>query len=203
MAGDYLPDDLKVLWKEQSVNPLRISPQQLRKEAEKLRTGVRRRSIVGGGAVTIVILAWTLFFFVFQNWLQRLGSILTVAGNLYMLVQLRLRPARAMPGVGETDCIRFYRAELERQRDFHRGKWFWSRLLILFPGPIIWIVGFARAYPQLEPSIWLVFAAFLIFAAMAVPANLGLARKLPASNRRTGHFSQSLKLVVFYRSTGT
>lgn len=190
MAGDYLPDDLKVLWKEQSVNPLQVSPHQLRKEVEKLRTGVRRRSIVGGGVATIVIVAWTLFFFVFPSWLQRLGSILTVAGTLYMVVQLRLRPARAMPDVGETDCIRFYRAELERQRDFHQGKWFWSRLLIFVPGPIIWIVGFARAYHKLAPFIWLELAAFLVFAALAVPANLGLARKY---QRRLDALDKSLK----------
>ena len=103
MAGDYLPDDLKILWKELSTNPLQIAPDQLRKEAEKLEKGLRRRSIIGGGAAWIVIAAWTLFFFIFPNRLQRIGSVLTVLGCGYMLVQLKMRPARAMPDVGETD----------------------------------------------------------------------------------------------------
>jgi hypothetical protein len=177
MASDYLPDDLKILWKELSTNPRQISPYQLRKEAEKLRTGLRRRSVVGGGAALLVFVAFTLFFFVFPNALQRVGSILTVAGAGYIVVQLRMRPARTMADIGETDCIRFYRGELARQRDFHRGKWFWSRLLVLLPGVFIWSVGFAQSYPKLAPFIWLEFMAFLILAAIAVPFNLRLARK--------------------------
>ena len=82
-----------------------------------------------------------------------------------------------MPDVGETDCTDFYRTELERQRDFHRGRWFWSRLLILLPGPLVFCVGFAQAHPEIALVIWLEFAAILILAAIAVPLNLGLARK--------------------------
>jgi len=176
MADDYLPNDLKTLWTGLSANPVNISPDQLRKEAEKLRKGLRRRSIVGGGAAWIVIAAWTLFFFGFHDALQRIGSVLTVVGTLYMAVQLRVSPGRTMPDLGETDCMRFYRNELERQRDFHRGTWFWSRLAAFVPGPTIWIVGFARAYPKIAPFIWLELAAFLILGALAVPANLRLAR---------------------------
>ena len=31
----------------------------------------------------------------------------------------------------------FYRAELVRQRNFHRGVWFWSRLVALLPGLLL------------------------------------------------------------------
>jgi hypothetical protein len=177
MAGDYLPNDLKILWKELNTNPRQISPEQLRKEAEKLRTEVRRRSVIGGGAALFVIAGFTLSFCLFQNALQRIGSLLTVAGAGYMVVQLRMRSMRPVADMGQTDCITFYRTELERQRDFHRGKWFWSRLLIFLPGPFIWFVGFAHASPKLAPFIWLEFAAFLILGAIAVPLNLRLARK--------------------------
>jgi len=193
MQGDYLSNDLEILWKELSTNPLQISPDHLRKEAEKLRTGLRRRSVIGGGAALIVIAGWTLFFFVFPNALQRIGSVLTVAGAAYMVVQLRMRPARTMPDIGEIDCLRFYRTELERQRDFHRGKWFWSRLLIFLPGPVVWCVGFAEAYPKLAPFIWLELAAFLILGAIAIPLNLRLARKY---QRRIDALDASLKSTV-------
>jgi hypothetical protein len=177
MASDYLPDDLNILWKELGKDTPRIPVDQLRKEAGKLKRGLRRRSFLGGGAAWLVIASFTLFFFVFHNLLQRAGCVLTVLGCAYILVQLRLRPAREMPEAGETECIRFYRAELERQRDFHRGTWFWSRLLIFLPGPLIFCVGFALAYPQIAIFIWLELAAILIFAALAIPANLRLARK--------------------------
>jgi Mg2+/citrate symporter len=190
MSSDCVPDDLKILWKELSTNPLQISPAQLRKEAETLRKGLRRKSVIGFGAAWIGITAFTLFFFLFPNRLQRIGSILTVVGAGYMVVQLRMRPARAMPDIGETDCMRFYRAELERQRDFHRGTWFWSRLLIFLPGPLIFCVGFAQAYPELAVYIWLEFAAFLIGASIAVPLNLRSARKY---QRRIDALNSSLK----------
>jgi hypothetical protein len=177
MPGDYLPDDLKILWKELSTNPLQLSLEQLRTEMEKLQKGLRRRFVIGGGAALSVIAAWTLYFFLFPNRLQRIGSVLTALGAGYTIVQLKMRPARTMPNVGETGCTEFYRAELERQRDFHRGKWFWSRLLILLPGPLVFCVGFAQAYPEIALFIWLNFAAILILAAIAVPLNLRLARK--------------------------
>ena len=177
MAGDYLPGDLKTLWKELSTNPLHLSPDQLRKEMEKLRKGLRRRFFIGGGAALSAIAAWTLYFFLFPNRLQRIGSVLTALGAGYTIVQLKLRPARNMPDVGETGCTEFYRAELERQRDFHRGKWFWSRLLILLPGPLVFCVGFAQAYPEIALLMWLNLVAILILAVIAVPLNLRLARK--------------------------
>jgi hypothetical protein len=160
-----------------SAHPVQFSPHQLREEAEKLRLGLRRRSIVGSGAAWIVIAAWTIFFFIFHNTLQRIGSIVTVVGTSYMLVQLRKRRGSAMPNLGETDCVRFYRVELERQRDVHQGIWLWSRLAFFMPGPVIWMVGFAQAYPKIAPFIWIELAAFVILAASAARGNLRLAQK--------------------------
>jgi len=177
MRSDYLPDDLKALWKEMEMNPSVFSPDQLRKEADKLRAGLRRRSIIGGGAAWIVLAAFVAVFFFFPSTLGRIGSALTVLGAGYMLVQLRMRPPRALPDVGEVGGVQFYRGELERQRDFHRGSWFWSRLLILLPGPIIFLMGFVHVFPDAAPLMWLDLAALLVLAVLAVPLNLRLARK--------------------------
>ena len=84
---------------------------------------------------------------------------------------------QARPDVGRTDCSKFYRVELQRQRDFHRGKWFWSRLVTFLPGPMIFLLGGAQAQPELAPEIWRTFVAFLIVGAIAIPLNLRLARK--------------------------
>jgi hypothetical protein len=177
MPGDYLPDDLKSLWQELGTNPVRISLDELQREAEKLKKGLRRRSFISLGAGLIVIVAFSVCFFVFPNILQRLGSGLTVAGTAYIIVQVGMRRARALPDASETECVRFYRAELERQRDFHQGRWFWSRLVVFVPGPLIFLVGFAQAYLGLAVYIWMELAATLLLAVIAVPLNLRLARK--------------------------
>jgi hypothetical protein len=88
MPGDYLPDDLKTLWQELSTHPLRMSYEELNGEAARLRAGLRRRSIIGFAAALIVIVAFAASFFAFPNRLQRLGSVLTVLGTAYLLVQL-------------------------------------------------------------------------------------------------------------------
>jgi len=177
MPGDYLPDDLKNLWQELETKPVQLSPERVRREREMLGKGIRRRSILGIGVCLFLMAAWTFFFFIFPNVLQRIGSILTVAGVGYMALQLRMCRARTAIDTGETDCATFYRDELARQRDFHRGKWLWSRLLTFMPGPMIWILGFAQAFPRLATGIHLELEAFLVLPIVAVLLNLRLARK--------------------------
>jgi hypothetical protein len=176
MPANNSPDEIQDLWTGISVNVPQISVGDLRLRVKALRGTLRHRSIIGGGAAILVIASFTLFFFIFQSFLQRTGSIFTVAGAISIFVQLRMRSARPAPGFGETPCAAFYRAELERQRDFHRGKWFWSRLAILAPGPLVWLVGFGRANPNLAPFIWVSLTIFLLLIAIAVPLNLRLAR---------------------------
>jgi len=175
-----LPDDLKNLWKELSTNPLQRSPDQLRNEMETLRKRLSRRFVLGVGALLIMMTSWPVFFFLVPtNLLQRIGAALTVLGVGYLLVQVKMRAVRTMrsqTGLGETDCTEFYRGELERQRDFHRGQWFWSRLMIFLPGPIIWFWGLAQAYPEFAIFIGLAFASLLILVVIAVPLNLKAAR---------------------------
>ena len=177
MEGDYLPKDLEILWKGLSVNPPPISLDQLRKEDKRLRRGLRKRLLIGAGAAFTVMAAWTVFFFLFRNSLQRIGSILTVGGAAYGFIQLLMRRARTMADVAETASQQFYRGELERQRDFHKGTWLWSRLFVFLPGPLLWYVGLANAYPKFAPFIWLQLATFFILGAIAIALNLRVAKK--------------------------
>jgi hypothetical protein len=174
---DYLPDDLRTLWKELNNNPVSFSPDQLQNEMWRLQRGLLRRTALGGAAALIVAVGWGVFFFQYQNLLWRIGSILTVVAAGYIIGQIIMRYPRSIPEFGETTCIQFYRAELERQRDFHRGRWLWSRLLIFLPGPFVWFAGFAQTHAELAPFIYLELAAFLILLVIAVPLNLKLARK--------------------------
>jgi hypothetical protein len=177
MRSDYLPDDLKKLWQELDAHPVQVPAEELRRESRKLRGGVRFRNWFVVVVCAVIVSAYSLYFFVFKGALERIGSVLAIAGAINAIVQFLKRPARILPESG-MECASFYRAELERQRDFHRGKGVFSWLLPVLPGPVVWAIGFGLARPQILPVIKLEMAGFLVIAAIVVPLNLRMARRL-------------------------
>ncbi|MGA3238411.1 MAG: hypothetical protein ABSG03_19125 [Bryobacteraceae bacterium] len=184
MRSDYLPDDLKKLWKELALNPVRVSAEDLRRESCKLRTGLGLRSWFVVGVGCIIIATYGLFFFFSKTALERIGSMISIAGAANVIVQFLRRPARTMPESDAIESIRFYRAELERHRDFHRGRGIGSWLLPVLHGPIIFNVAFALDRPIFAPIVELPMAILLMTAAIVVPLNLGMARKYSAESMR-------------------
>ena len=92
----------------------------------------------------LVLAAYGIYFFVLKTALEQIGSALAMAGGINAAIA----------------CIRFYRSELERLRDFHLGKGIFSWLLPL-PGPIVWAIGFALCVRYLHRFIKLEMVAFL------------------------------------------
>jgi hypothetical protein len=177
MRSDYLPDDLKRLWQELASNPVQVSPDDLRREAGRLRGGVRLRNSFVVAVCCLIIAAYSLFTIRSRTALERVGAVLSIAGAANMIVQFLKRPGRTIPDFGAIESISFYRAELERHRDFHRGKGIRSWLLPLLPGPIIFNLAFALDRPMFAPIVALQMAVFLIAAAIVFPLNLRMARK--------------------------
>lgn len=178
MPEDFSPENLRNLWQDIPANQVQISPEELRKRLKKTRAKVHWRTIIGLLVALIIIAYFGVFLFAFPNLVQRIGSVLTIAGASYMVYQLlRQRPATLPSDFGKFTGIEFYRTELERQRDFHRGAWFWSRLLICLPGPLVFYFGFAQADPAVAPIMEVESAVVLALAVLAVPLNLRLARK--------------------------
>jgi len=177
MRSDYLPADLEKLWKELASNPVQVSADDLRRESRQLRTGLRLRNWFVVGVCCIIISVYILFFFFSKTALERIGSLLSIAGTFNVAVQFLKRPARPMPDSTAIESIRFYRAELERHRDFHRGKGLRSWLLPFLPGPIVFNVAFALDRPIFAPIVGLQMAMFLVLAAIVVYLNLRTARK--------------------------
>jgi ABC-type protease/lipase transport system fused ATPase/permease subunit len=190
MPSDYLPEDLKRVWRELASNPVEVSPDELRREARKLRSSVRLRNSIVVGVCCVIVAAYGLFAFLSRTILERIGSLLSIAGTANVIVQFLKRPARHMQDSGTIESIRFYRAELERHRDFHRGKGIRSWLLPFLPGPILFNVAFALDRPMFAPIIELQMVVFVIVAAIAVPLNLSMVRKY---QRRIDALDASLK----------
>lgn len=173
-------DSAKNLWQNQPLEDTTMTIEEVRSRIARLARTVRRRNLIGGFACISVMLLFSYFAFGRANVIFRVGSVLTVLGAGFIGLQLirgKLLP-RGVPAP-ETQGqagLTFYRKELERQRDFHQGRWLWSRLLIFVPGPALVLIGQAQADPSYVRVVAieaLVFAFLLIYS---IPRNLRMAR---------------------------
>jgi hypothetical protein len=141
MPGDAV-DDAKSVWKNQSVEPVMVSLAELRKKAKKFERRVFWRNLREYAASVIVIACFGFYIWKFQDPLARFGSVLVIAGVLFVVFTLHKRgAARSLPvELTFRDCLEFHRKELERQRDLLLSVWTWY-LLPLVPGLAVFLLG--------------------------------------------------------------
>lgn len=147
---------------------------------EMMEKTLRRRTRAGY-LVTVFLFVW------FGVWLVvdgadpifRLGSLLLILAMVFLGYQIHQNRFREAPAdaVGSTASVDFLRRELTRQRDFHRGKLFWSRLMFLFAAGVVFFYGFARAHPEVLRMIQLEALFFIVVTLLAIPLNLWMSRK--------------------------
>ena len=173
MANEIPPDDVKALWQNQQPKEIRMSVDEIRKRAEQDRKRVHRRTLLGSAIAGALIACFVLALFVLPNVVARIGSCLSIVACTYMAYQVHRRRGETLSwqptGVAG---IHAYRTELERQRDFHRGRWFWSRLLICVPSYLLFLAGFAVAHPELAKVLAAIAAVAVVLAILAVPLQL-------------------------------
>lgn len=176
MRSDYLPSDLTVLWKELAANPRAISADELKREARKLGGVVGLRNWFVTMVGSLAAAAYAFFLMRSKTALERAGAAMSIAGVAFVIYRFLSRPMRRLPQSAAVECTRFYRAELERQRDFHRRVLAW--LLPMLPGPILFNVAFAIDRPMFAALVELQLVGMLMIAAIVVPLNLRMARKI-------------------------
>jgi hypothetical protein len=169
MPCDELPDDLKIPWKEAGMHGQVFSPGQLRAEAEKLRASLRRVYLIVsvGFSTAVATYAFIIFnFHYFHNTLMLLGSSLALLAFGYLVIDTLAKRARALPDLGETDGLRFYRSELERKRDWHRGLPWRLRMVLV---PLI-LVGFgaAQMLAKISTFLALVILSWAVFVLIVI-----------------------------------
>jgi hypothetical protein len=148
--------------------------------ARSLLKRVRARTCVCGVVTVVESAAFLWICFLVSNPVQKLGSLLTVVALVYMTGQLLSRRAGELADrcmADATDLALSYRAELERQRDFHRGWWFWSRLAGMIPGLTLFCIGGVIADPKYLPGYAVIAACFVSICVAAVAGNLREARR--------------------------
>lgn len=177
--ADERTDDVLGLWQNQTTEGFRTTPDELRKRMEQMEKQLRRRSRDGYLLCGFLVVFFMLWLNVSTDPVQRIGAAMTIAGVGYLAYQLRQNRWRETPpaDIGNTASADFLRTELIRQRDFHRGRTFWVRILAFFPGPMVFFAGFARAQPELIGMIRFEAITFVLLIIAAIPLNRWMARK--------------------------
>lgn len=179
MSAELKPDDVKKLWQEQPVEGKTMSLNEVHQKMEKLKRIVRRRNLIGGFASITVLLVFSYFVSTAENAMERVGAALTAAGAGYILYQVVMRKIQPRRGAWETQAeagVAFYRAELQRQHDFHSGAWLWSRIAVFTPGPLIFCAGLASANPASKQIVLLEAVAVVVLLGIGIVRNRKVAR---------------------------
>jgi hypothetical protein len=141
MTTDNGSDLLLALWQRESGSSFSIAPDQIQKRLSQFQGELRDLKIFVY-ALCPAMAIWFAYWLVFttQPIITRVGLLLLVLGMSFWIGQIWLynrdhqKALANSEAAGQTSCLEFYRAVLVRRRDFHRGGWFWSRLLALIAG---------------------------------------------------------------------
>ena len=183
MSDENLIPNLHSLWQEQPQDSFTMTPEQLHARWKRLNRELRIRN----GTVWLVCLteigffAW-IFVILTQPFL-RFTSALVILAMAFMTGQVALEQRsrsasrQRAEASGNLSSLDFFRAELERQRDFHRGVWFWSRMAVLMPALLAWGMGaiVLLPWPDNIPG-WSVAAVAVLVTPLAIHLNRKRAR---------------------------
>ena len=184
--------ELLRLWREQPAAPASFDTDDLRRQAQRLERGVRRRNLREYVAGILVAAAAICFAIVFDEAITRLGCALMLLGTAIAMWQLHRRTAidTRDPARLAAPLTTHYRDELCRQRDALRSVGWWY-VLPMLPGPELLL---ARRYlsgeiPVSGPADLAMLLLMPVVGALVLLLNLYAARQL---QRRIDALDQAL-----------
>lgn len=143
MTVDNGSDNLRALWQKQCDSSFSMDTSEIQRKYSRLQAHLRLRKY----SAYVICLGESIFFtwwliFTSPAVVVRCSFVLIILGLDFVLAQIWLdnrdrQKAFENGAVGHIHCVEFYRSELVRQRNFHSGIWFWSRLLALIPGLLL------------------------------------------------------------------
>lgn len=160
---------------------------------QMLRARIRRRT-VGGFALAIAeTLAYVTLIYGFPSPIQRLGCCVGIAAMLCTGYQLFAWRPRKEPIAADVLCDGdHYRAELQRQRSFHRGLCLWSRLTAMICALILFCVGGIIAQPDGFRAYVAIGVGLIYVRLVAVWLNLRQARHYQRDTEQLDKFLLAL-----------
>jgi len=158
---------------------------------DNLQKKMRRSLALGYFACLFVTVGFARFFAISSTSVERLGCVLTIFGSAFLAFQLwsnhvRRRDATSVRCAKST--IDRYESVLRQMRDFHRGAWFWSRMILFVPGPILFFLGVHAVHPEISGGFVNGFVLYLFICLLAFPLNLRRSRKFEREIERLQAF---------------
>ena len=150
----------------QATDAAPIEIDEIRDCALRFERAIRRRNLREQVAGALVIAVFGLYFWALDGPWTRTGSLLVIAGSLYVAVQMRKRGSLGA-GPADAPLIDSFCADLERQRDALLSVWRWY-LLPLVPGLVVFSVGLEVDNP---PGAW---ASLAIYLAIGIAMFVGI-----------------------------
>ncbi len=154
-------DSVQKVWQDQPLERIQMPAEVIRKRAARFERRIRWRNLRESMASIIVMLVLGHLIQTTHDTIARTTFALFIAGLAWIVVHLRRRgTAKSLPpGLDTSSSLRFYRAELERERELVASVWSWY-LGPLIPGMVVYSVG--RAIRSPYPAAW---AGLLLFDA--------------------------------------
>ena len=166
-------ETLQQAWQRQALEAPRISLDYLRHRTSALRRRALLRNgfeyVTGVAGVTWVL--WSQWDFIIARPMFTSGIFMWIAGVAYIMWQWHRRAGAQQPAaeLGTLDALRFYRQELERQRDARRGNWRWWLPALV---PCLMAI-FLSLFLEVRPIPWMPIG--LLAAWVVVGVGLGIA----------------------------
>ncbi len=117
---------IQQLWTNQPIEKITMTTEELQGHAKKFQRKINIRNNIEYFAGFVVIFAFGGYMVSFPNTLMRIGSMLAIAGTIFVLYQLHRRTSiGSLPEHHGDSYLSFVRTELERQRDALNSVWHW------------------------------------------------------------------------------
>jgi hypothetical protein len=159
---------------------------------QTLRAKVSRRTVGGFVLAVAETLAYATLIYVFSSPIQRLGCGVGIAAMLYTGYQLFAWRTRKAPVAEDVLHGDYYRAELLRQRNFHRGLCLWSRLTAMICALVLFCVGGIIAAPGGLRAYVAIGIGLIYVRLVAVWLNLRQARNYQRDTEHLDRFPSAL-----------
>jgi hypothetical protein len=146
MNNESPNQNMKEIWQCQPVEGIKMSTEEIRRQATKFERKIRWRNVREYVAAAIAAAMFVSFLIKSHDVLFQVACAMLIAGLAYMAYQLHRRTSpRSMPAeLGATNSLQFHRTELERQLDFINHIWRWY-LGPLVPGLLAFSLATAMA----------------------------------------------------------